>query len=86
MRTRRNSGKQSDPSFPKNLINGKKIILKEQDEIISDERKVAEILMDYFNNVTKTIDVSKYDPPTPDKAYVDINDPISRLSINTNLI
>ena len=32
--------------------------------------------MDYFNNVTKTIDVPKYDPP--DKAYVDINDPILR--------
>ena len=76
MWTRRNSGKQSDPSFPKIQINGKKIILKEQDEIISDERKVAEIFMDYFNNVTKTIDVPKYDPP--DKAYVDINDPILR--------
>ena len=33
--------------------------------------------MDYFNNVTKTIDVPKYDPP--DKAYVDINDPILRV-------
>ena len=61
---RRNSGKQLDPSFPKNLINRqKKIILKEQDEIIS-ERKVAKIFMDYFNNVTKAIDVPKYDPPS----------------------
>ena len=76
MWTRRNSGKQSDPSFPKNLINRQKITLKEQDEIISDERKVAKIFMDYFNNVTKTIDVPKYDPT--DKAYVDINDPILR--------
>ena len=32
--------------------------------------------MYYFNNVTETIHVPKYDPP--DKAYVDINDPISR--------
>ena len=32
--------------------------------------------MDYFNNVTEIIDVPKYDPP--DKAYVDINDPILR--------
>ena len=63
------------PFFRKNLINGKKIILKEQDEIIS-ECKVAEIFMDYFDNVTKTIDVPKYDPS--DKAYVDINDPILR--------
>ena len=54
----------------------KNIILKEQNEIISDERKVAEIFMDYFNNVTETIDVPKYD--TPDKAYIDINDPILR--------
>ena len=54
----------------------KKITLKEQNEIISDERKVAEIFMDYFNNVTETIDVPKYDPP--DEAYVDINDPILR--------
>ena len=51
----------SDHSFPKHLINRKKIILKEQDQIIS-ERKVTEIFMDYFNNVTKTIDVPKYDP------------------------
>ena len=29
--------------------------------------------MDYFNNVTETIE---YDPP--DRAYVDINDPILR--------
>ena len=34
------------------------------------------IFMDYFNNVTKTIGVPKYD--APDKAYVDINDPILR--------
>ena len=32
--------------------------------------------MDYFNNVTETIDVPKYD--LPNKAYVDINDPILR--------
>ena len=51
-------------------------MLKEQDEIISDERKIAKIFMDYFNNATKTIDVPKYDPA--DKAYVDINDPILR--------
>ena len=51
------------PFFSQNLTNGqKKIILREQDEIISDERKVAEIFMDYFDNVTKTIDVPKYDP------------------------
>ena len=73
MWTRRNSGKQSDPSSPKNLINGQKIILKEQNEIISDERIVAVIFMDYFNNATETIDVPKYDPP--DKAHIDINDP-----------
>ena len=54
----------------------KKIILKEQNEIISDERKVAEIFMDYFNNVTEATDVPKYYPP--DKAYVNINDPILR--------
>ena len=64
------------PFFSQNSNKREKIILKEQDEIISDERKVAEIFMDYFNNVTKTIDVPKYDPP--DKAYVDINDPILR--------
>ena len=32
--------------------------------------------MDYFNNVTETTDVPKYDPP--DKAYVDITYPILR--------
>ena len=32
--------------------------------------------MDYFNNVIETIDVPKYD--SPDKAYVDTNDPILR--------
>ena len=37
---------------------------------------MAEIFTDYFNNVTETTDVPKYDPPN--KAYVDINDPISR--------
>ena len=57
-------------------MNGEKIILKKQNEMISDERKVAEIFMDYFNNVTETIDVPKYD--LPDKAYVCRNDPILR--------
>ena len=54
----------------------KKITYKEENEIMSDERKVAEIFMNYLTNVTETIDLPKYDPP--DKAYVDINDPILR--------
>ena len=35
--------------------------------------------MDYFNNVTETIDVPKYDPLIALSAYVDINDPILRV-------
>ena len=52
---KRNSGRQSDPSFPQNLINGKKIILKKQNEIISDEREVAEIFMDGKLKIKLTI-------------------------------
>ena len=49
----------------------RKIIFKEQNEIISDECKVTEIFMDYFNNMTETIDLPKYD--ARHTAYVDIN-------------
>ena len=44
----------------------KKIILKEQNELVSEERKVEEIFRDYFSNITETINVPNYDPP--DKA------------------
>ena len=62
--TRRHSGKQSDPSFPRKLINGG------GKSYLRNKMKAEEIFMDYFKNVTDTIDVPKYDPP--DKAYVDI--------------
>ena len=51
-----------------------KIILK--NEIVSDDREVAEVFMKYFSTITESIDITKYDPI--DKEYLSITDPVLR--------
>ena len=58
----------------------KKIILVENDEIIRDDKKNADIINDYFVNVTKSLDVPEIMieqlPMNTDVVYIDPIDTI----------
>ena len=60
----------------KSIKQARKIILLEKNEIVSDDREVAEVFMKYFSTITESIDIPKYDPI--DKEYLSITDPVFR--------
>ena len=64
--TRITFGKHSDPSLR----------TKRLTTSLSDDRGVAKIFMKYFSTITKTTDISKYDPI--DKEFLSITDPVLR--------
>ena len=51
--------KSVKPIFNDKGSNSSKITLEEEDNIISDERKIANIINNYFINVTKTLNLKK---------------------------
>ena len=54
----------------------KKISLIENNEIISDDHKVAEIFSKYFSQVTDSLDIPEYIPPNKD--FLQIKNPVLR--------
>ena len=65
------------PFFPnKTKKKGKNIILVEQNEIISDSSKVAEIFNRHFKEITKSLNIAEYIPDCDE--YKQIEDPVLR--------
>ena len=60
----------------KSIKQARKIILIEKNEIVVDDREVAEVFIKYFSTVTESTDIPKYDPI--DKEYLSITDPVLR--------
>ena len=54
----------------------KKILLIEQNKIISDNHKIAEIFSKYFSQVTDSLDNPEYIPPNKD--FIQIKDTVMR--------
>ena len=48
----------------------------EDNEIISDDHKVAEIFSKYFSQLTDSLDIPEYIPPNKD--FLQIKDPVRR--------
>ena len=55
---------------------GTKIILSENNKMISDDSKNAEVFGNYSNSITELIKVRDYQPP--DDKYILLNDPIGK--------
>ena len=49
--------KKVEPSFSDKSTNSSKITLVEKNSIIVDEKKIANIMNNYFNNITKTLNL-----------------------------
>ena len=62
--SKNNFWKTLGPFFSdKTVKKAKKILLIENNEIISDDHKVAEIFSKYFSQVTDSLDIPEYIPP-----------------------
>ena len=59
-----------------------KIILSENNKMISDDREIAEVFRNYFTSITQLIKVPDYQPP--DDKYTLLNDPIGKAIENTS--
>ena len=65
------------PSFSEKTVKKtKKILPIEENEIISDDHKLAEIFSKYFSQVTDSLDIPEYIPPNKD--FFQIKDPVLR--------
>ena len=51
------------PAFTEKGKTHEKIILIEEDRIISDSKQIAELMNDYFINITQSLNIPKYLPP-----------------------
>ena len=60
----------------KTVKKAKKILLIKENDIISDNHKVAEIFSKYFSQVTDSLDIPEYIPPNKD--FLQIEDPVLR--------
>ena len=60
----------------KSIKQARKIIFLEKNEIVSDDREVADVFMKYFNTITESTDIPKYDPIG--KEYLSATDPVFR--------
>ena len=75
--SKNNFWKTLGPVFSdKNVEKAKKILLIEENEIISDNHKVAEIFSNYFSQVTDSLDIPEYIPLNKD--FLQIKDPVLR--------
>ena len=76
-----NFWKTLGPFFSDKIVKkAKKILLIENDEIISDDHKVAEIFSKCFSQVTDSLVISEYIPPNKD--FLQIKDPVLRAEKN----
>ena len=60
----------------KSVKKNNKIILMENNRIISDDKEIAEIFGNYFSNITNFIDTPEYQPP--EDTYLSLRDPVLR--------
>ena len=75
--SKNNFWKTLGPFFSDKIVKkAKKILLIENNEIISDNHKVAEIFSKYFSQVTDSLDIPEYTPPNKD--FLQIKDPVLR--------
>ena len=72
-----NFRKTFSPFFSeKSVKKNNKIILTENDRIISDDKEIAEIFEDNFSNVTNFTDIPEYQPP--EDTFLSLRDPVLR--------
>ena len=75
--SKNNFWKTLGPFFSDKIVEkAKKVLLIEDNEIISDDHKVAEIFSKYFCQVTDSLDIPEY--ISPDKDFSQIKDPALR--------
>ena len=60
----------------KTVKQAKKILLIEENEVISEDHRVVEIFSKYFSQVTDSLDIREYIPPNKD--LIQIKDPVLR--------